>query len=159
MADSDQIQVSRTVDARPEEVFAVLSDPARHLDMDTSGMLRGAEGDTTLSAVGDEFVIDMNNQTLGDYKMKNTVITYEKDRSIGWAPKLYPEDGYTDKIGDMKAGGHTFTWHLEPEGSGTKVTQVYDWSGVADPRFKGVCPMVSAEQLAESIEKVARAAR
>ncbi|HTK65712.1 MAG TPA: SRPBCC family protein [Pseudonocardia sp.] len=158
MSDSEQLRVSRTVDATPEQLFALLSNPARHQEMDSVGMLRDAEGDSALNGVGDEFVIDMNNQTLGDYKIKNTVIAYEKDRTIGWAPRLEPEDGYTDKIGDMKAGGHTFTWHLEPEGSGTKVTQVYDWSGVTDPGFKGVCPMINADQLGESIEKAARAA-
>jgi uncharacterized protein YndB with AHSA1/START domain len=158
MADSDQIRVSRTVDATPEQIFAVLSDPTRHQDMDSSGMLRRANGGSTLNGVGDEFLIDMNNQILGDYQMKNTVVAYEKNRTIGWAPMLHPADGYKDKIGDMKAGGHTFTWHLEPEGSGTKVTQVYDWSAVTDPGFKGVCPMVSAEQLTESIDKAAGAA-
>jgi uncharacterized protein YndB with AHSA1/START domain len=159
MAESEQFEVSRTVDVSPEQLFALLSNPARHAEMDSAGMLRGTEDTTALSGVGDEFIIDMNNQILGDYKMKNTVVAYEKDRTIGWAPMLYPEDGYTDKIGDMKAGGHTFTWHLEPEGAGTKVTQVYDWSAVTDPGFKGVCPMVSAEQLSESIEKAARAAQ
>lgn len=159
MADSDQFRVTRTVDVAPERLFALLSNPARHAEMDSAGMVRGTEEATALSGVGDEFTIDMNNQILGDYQMKNKVVAFEKDRTIGWAPMLHPEGGYKDKIGDMKAGGHTFTWYLEPEGSGTKVTQVYDWSAVSDPGFKGVCPMVSAEQLGESIEKAARAAQ
>jgi uncharacterized protein YndB with AHSA1/START domain len=157
MAD-DQILVSRTVDASPEQLFALLSDPARHAEMDSADMLRGAEADTKLARVGDEFVIDMNNQVLGDYKIKNTVVAYEENRTIGWAPALHPEGGYADKLGDMKPGGHTYTWYLEPAGSGTKVTQVYDWSGVADEQFKGFCPMLTAEQLTESIERAGRAA-
>jgi hypothetical protein len=152
------MRVTRTVDATPEQLFALLSDPARHHEMDSIGMLRGAEGDSALNGVGDEFVIDMNNQILGDYKIKNTVVAYEENRTIGWAPKLHPEGGYADKLGDMKPGGHTYTWHLEPEGAGTKVTQVYDWSGVTDQQFKGLCPMLTADQLGESIEKAARAA-
>jgi uncharacterized protein YndB with AHSA1/START domain len=157
MAD-EQLVVTRTVDANPEALFALLSDPARHVEMDSANMLRGAEGDTRIGAVGDEFVIDMNNQVLGDYRIKNTVVAYEPNRTIGWAPALHPEGGYADKLGDMKPGGHTYTWHLEPEGTGTKVTQVYDWSGVSDPRFKGFCPMLTAEQLADSIERAGRAA-
>ena len=154
----ERVQVCRIVDASPERLFTLLSDPARHAEMDAGDMLRGAEGDTKLTGVGDEFVIDMTNKVLGDYQMKNTVVAYERNRTIGWAPRLHPEDGYTDKIGEMKVGGHTYTWHLEPEGSGTKVTQVYDWSGVTDPRFKGGFPLLTAEQLDESIEKAGRAA-
>jgi hypothetical protein len=101
----------------------------------------------------------MNNQVLGDYQIKNTVVAYEKDRTIGWAPSLYPPDGYTDKIGDVKPGGHTFTWHLEPEGSGTRLTQVYDWSEVSDPQFRRLLPLISEEQLADSLERAGRAAK
>ena len=100
----------------------------------------------------------MNNQVLGDYQTRNTVVAFEQDRVIGWAPMLHPEGAYADKLGDMKPGGVTYTWHLEPAGSGTKVTEVYDWSGVTDEQFKGFCPMLTAEQLGESIERAGRAA-
>ncbi len=159
MSDSDQIRVSRTVDASPEQLFALLATPSRHAEMDSANMLGGAQGGaSTLSAVGEEFILDMNNDVLGDYQIKNTVVAFEQDRTLGWAPALHPAGGYTDKLGDMKPGGHTYTWHLEPEGAGTKVTEVYDWSGVTDPQFRGFCPMLSAEQLGESIERAGRAA-
>lgn len=67
-------------------------------------------------------------------------------------------DGYADKIGNLKPGGHTYTWELEPDGTGTKVTQIYDWSGVGDPNFKGLFPMLKEEHLGETIDRVGRAA-
>ena len=157
---SDQIQVSKTVDASPEQLFDVLATPKRHQEFDGADMLRGVEGSSSqVSGTGDEFVMNMENDALGAYQMKNTVVAFEKDRKIGWAPSLHPIDGYTDKLGDVKATGHSYTWELEPAGSGTKVTQTYDWSGVKDESFRGFFPMVSEDQLSDSIDKVANAAK
>ncbi|GAA4847644.1 SRPBCC family protein [Actinomycetospora corticicola] len=157
---SDQIQVSKTVDASPEQMFALLSQPSRHTEFDGAGMLRGVEpGGENVSGTGDEFIMNMNQDALGDYQMKNVVTAYEENRKIGWAPSLHPLDGYKDKVGDAQATGHTYTWELEPAGSGTKVTQTYDWSGVEDEAFRGFFPMLTEDQLSESIDKVANAAK
>lgn len=157
---SDQIQVSRTVDAAPEQLFALLATPSRHSEFDGSSMLRGAEDSPTpVAGVGDQFVMNMANDALGDYQMLNTVTAFEQDRRIGWAPQLHPLDGYTDKLGDVQAKGHTYTWELQPAGDGrTTVTQTYDWSGVTDEKFRGFCPMLSRDQLSDSIDRAARAA-
>ncbi len=157
---SDQITVTKTVDASPQNLFAVLSTPGKHSEIDGAAMLRGLDGPGEVSGVGDQFVMKMYQDALGDYQMLNTITTYEPDKAIGWAPQLHPLDGYTDKLGDVKAVGHTYTWFLEPAGSGqTKVTQVYDWSEVEDEGFRGFFPMVSEEQLNSSIDKAAAAAQ
>ena len=156
---SDQIQVSKTVDASPEQLFALLSTPSRHPEMDGSGMIRGLDKDPgRISGTGDEFTMKMNNDALGDYAMKSTVTTFEQNRKIGWAPAIDPPDGYTDKLGNVQVKGHTYTWELQPEGSGTKVTQTYDWSGVQDEGFRGFFPMLSEDQLSDSIDRAAAAA-
>ena len=141
---SDQIKVTRTVDASPEQLFSLLANPSRHTEID---------------GAGDQFVMNMNQEGLGEYQMRNTVTVYEENRTIGWAPELFPLDALKDKIGDIEAKGHTYTWELEPSGSGTTVTQTYEWSKVTDEAFRGLFPRVSEEQLAESIENAARAAR
>lgn len=157
---SDQITVTKTVDASPQDLFAVLATPARHTEIDGAAMLRGLNGPGEVSGVGDQFVMKMNNDAVGDYEMKNTITTFEQDKAIGWAPQIHPLDGYTDKLGDVQVKGHTYTWYLEPAGSGqTKVTQVYDWSGVEDESFRGFFPMVSEDQLSESIDNAAQAAK
>jgi Polyketide cyclase / dehydrase and lipid transport len=157
---SDQQQVSKTVDASPEQLFSLLAKPALHTDFDGAHMLRGAEpGDEEITGTGDAFVMNMENDALGPYQMRNIVTAYEPNRKIGWAPSLHPLDGYTDKLGDVRATGHTWTWELEPEGSGTKVTQTYDWSGVTDEQFRGFFPMVTEDQMSATIDKVADAAK
>lgn len=156
MSESEMLRVSRTVDAAPEQVFAVIADPGTHTDVDGSTLLRGLVEGSTLTGVGDEFVMDMHNRILGDYQVRNVVVAFEENRKIGWAPHLHPEGAYADKLGDMKPGGHTYTWELEPtESGGTAVTQTYDWSGVTDPTFKGLFPMLNEDALLESIDKVA----
>ncbi len=156
---SDQQQVSKTVDASPEQLFSLLAQPGRHTEFDGAQMCRGAEpGDEQITGTGDAFVMNMENDALGPYQMRNVVTAYEENRVIGWAPSLHPIDGYTDKLGDVKATGHTWTWELEPAGSGTKVTQTYDWSGVRDEQFRGFFPMVTEDQMSATIDKVANAA-
>jgi uncharacterized protein YndB with AHSA1/START domain len=156
---ADSIRVTRTVDAKPEALFALLATPTRHPEFDGAGMLRGTEGSVgKVSAVGDQFIMNMNNPNLGDYQMRNTITAYEEGRTLAWAPELYPLDGYKDRVGDMVARGHTYTWELEPSGDGTSVTQIYDWNQVTDEVLRGVFPMVTEEQIADSIERAGRAA-
>jgi len=140
---ADSIRVTRTVDVKPEALFALLATPSRHPEFDGAGMLRGTEGSAgKVSGVGDQF----------------TITAYEEGRTIGWAPELYPLDGYKDKIGDMLARGHTYTWELEPSGEGTSVTQIYNWNQVTDDGFRGMFPMLTEEQIADSIARAGRAA-
>ena len=152
------ISVSKTVDASPEAVFAVLSAPSRHQQFDSADMLRGTDT-AAINGAGDEFVMKMNNNTLGDYEMRNVVTEFEPNRKITWAPSLHPLDGYTDKVGGLQATGHTYSWELLPDGDGTKVTQTYDWSGVTDQAFVKTFPLLSQEQLSDSIDKLVQAAK
>jgi hypothetical protein len=158
VSESEMLSVTRTVDAGADRIFAVLADPGRHTELDGSTLLRGLAEGSTLTGVGDEFIMNMHNGILGDYQVRNTVVSYEENRRIGWAPGLHPEGAYADRLGEMKPGGHTYTWVLEPTGAGgTTVTQIYDWSKVPDPAFKALFPMLNEEALDESIDKVARA--
>ena len=160
MSESERIQVTRTVEASPEALFAVLAAPSRHAEFDDAGMVRDCVDEPgQVTGVGDQFTVNMNNEMLGDYQMRNTVTRFEENRAIGWAPVLHPEDGYKDKLGDMKPGGHTYTWELSPAGAGqTTVTQTYDWSKVTDDEFRKLFPLVSEQQLTTSIDRVASAA-
>ena len=89
MDDNRQLQVSRVIDAPPERIFAVLADPARHRELDSAGMLRGLDsGDAPVTAVGQAFVMNMNQDGIGDYQMRSEVVVYEADRRIGWAPAM-----------------------------------------------------------------------
>lgn len=153
---SEQLQVTGEVPASPEQVFALLADPARHVEIDGAGMLRGLATGGPLTGVGDTFTMNMNNQVLGDYQVECRVTAFEPGRRIGWGPKLVGD--FSHVLGDMEPGGQTFTYDLEPSESGTKVTQTYDWSGVPDPAFKGLMPFLKEEHLAGTIERLGKAA-
>ncbi len=49
------VTVSRRIKAAAGDIFRVLADPRRHLDIDGSGMLRGAVSEVMISGVGDVF--------------------------------------------------------------------------------------------------------
>jgi uncharacterized protein YndB with AHSA1/START domain len=159
MSDEKQLRVERTIDAPPERVFALLAEPDRHTELDGAGMLRGAEGGRgRVGAVGDVFFMNMHQDALGDYQMRNEIVAFEPDRRIGWAPSIHPPDGLSHVIGDLDPSGHNFIWELEPTGDGrTRVTHIYDWTAVTNPDALALYPVVSAEQLAGTLDRLAEA--
>ncbi|WP_019878031.1 SRPBCC family protein [Sporichthya polymorpha] len=155
---SDQLRVSRDVDASAEQIFAVLADPARHPEIDGAGMVLGLAAGGPVSAVGDEFTMNMNNSILDDYQVTSRVTAFEPGRRIGWSPCGLAGDTL-DRLGDMKPGGQTFTFELEPNSSGgTTVTQIYDWSAVEDPQFRALMPFLKEEHLAGTLDKLSKVA-
>jgi len=122
---SQSVAVTRRIEAPVEEVFAVLAEPARHLDMDGSGMLRGTDFPGRIRAVGEAFVMRMHFGPLGDYEMINHVVAFEENRRIGWEPESgngHPDQGQPDA-----RWGHTWTFDLHPDGpTATTVTETWD---------------------------------
>ena len=65
-APADRVTVTRRVAAPAHAIFALVCDPARHVDIDGSGMLRAAPDARPLTAVGQTFDIEMDRRPLGD---------------------------------------------------------------------------------------------
>jgi hypothetical protein len=131
MTDQDDslASVSRQIKATPETLFAVLADPARHPGIDGSGMLREPSGRGTISALGDEFTMKMNNPIRGDYQMTNRVVEFELNRRIGWEPVV---SGVSRAEQETDIGMpllHRWMFELTPAGTDTTVvTEIYDCS-------------------------------
>ncbi len=70
----DRIEVSRVVNAEPAAIFTVLTDPAGHVAIDSSGMLMSAEGER-VTAVGDTFVVHMDREALNDFPLGHYDVT------------------------------------------------------------------------------------
>ena len=146
MADSEYepVTVSRRIGAPAHEVFRILADPRRHVDLDGSGMLRGAATEAAVTAVGDVFVMRMHFSRLGDYEMNNHVVEFEPDRRIGWEPEA--GRGHPDAaVGNAAGGGsearwgHRWVFDLAPDGPGaTVVTEIYDCSRVPENERDGM---------------------
>ena len=113
------ISISRDIDAPAERIFDLLADPARHGEIDGSGMVQKAKGDPSRLAMGSKFGMDMKIGPI-PYGIKNTVVEFEENRLIAWA----------------HFGGHRWRYRLEPlDAGGTKVTEEFDWSTSKGPKL------------------------
>lgn len=112
----------RIIAAPASPIFDVLADPRRHPELDGSGMVQAADvtGPERL-ALGASFGMSMK---LGlRYRMVNTVIEFEEDRRIAWAPR--PEVRGVVKEGGL-IGGRVWRYELEPVDGGTLVRETWD---------------------------------
>lgn len=153
MAD-ERIAVHRDIPLPAGQIFEVLTDPWGHVDIDSTGMLQGAEGEP-VRAVGDQFVVHMDREALGDlpmgrYDVAVTIEEFAQDRLIRWSI-----------LGTVRPGlGHTYGYELTPIDGGTRVTSVYDWS-TATPEWRdsGIFPVVSEAALRGTLGILERVAR
>ncbi len=124
------VSVSRRIAAPAAVIFAILADPARHVDLDGSQMVRGAVSNKPVSRVGDFFVMRMIYPRLGEYEMNNHVVEYELDRRIGWEPEAGRGHPDADPDSTEEARwGQRWSYQLEPDGpDATVVTETYDCS-------------------------------
>ena len=130
---SQPVSVSRTIDAPAEEVFAILADPAGHVGIDGSGMLRRAISTAIIDGVGDTFIMSMHNAEMGDYEITNHVVEYQRDRRIGWEPVLTAASRPEDQAEVGERGKHRWSYELRPlDPSTTVVTEIYDCTQAPD---------------------------
>lgn len=108
-----KVWVSRDIAATPDQLFEIIADPTMHHVIDGSGTVRHAKGDPRQMVLGDKFSTNMH--MFVPYRMRNTVVEYEKNRLIAWA-----------HVGKWR-------WRYELESLGTdtepltRVTETFDW--------------------------------
>jgi uncharacterized protein YndB with AHSA1/START domain len=147
---SERMEVSRTVAASAEAVWALVNDPQGHVRLDGSGMLEASTAGDRITAVGQFFDIAMDREPLGDlpmgkYLMRNEVTALEPGRLIEWAPRLVDSD---------RRIGHVYGWTITPLGEGTcTVTNYTDWSGVPD-KYRHRWPIVPQVMLERTLDRL-----
>jgi hypothetical protein len=134
---ADRIEVSRLVPGSAAAVFAVLTRPEQHVAIDGSGTLILASPAKPLAAVGDQFEIEMRQEPLGDYRMRNTVTAFEPHAWLEWAPTHLGHNPIGYRYGYLLRPGPTDVADpTDPSASSanrvTIVTAYYDWSGVSE---------------------------
>lgn len=109
------------VNAPAAELFALLSDPHRHHEIDGSGTVGSKVNGPHAVALGDAFTVSMKQFGL-PYKIKSKVTAFTQDALIEW----------------KHPAGHTWRWELEATSpSVTTVTETWDASkSFAYPMFK-----------------------
>lgn len=148
-------EVSRVIAADAATIFAIVSSPSGHVAIDASGMLQACTGEPA-TAEGDEFVIHMDRESLGDlpmgkYDVTVTITGYEQDRFITWEVS---GPGFPSI-------GHYYGYRLEPnDDATTTVTSIYDWSGVAEDlqQYWPVVPLTALKATLGILDRTVRQA-
>jgi hypothetical protein len=151
MPDS-RVSLTRCVPASAAEVFAVITDPQGHVDIDGSGMLVAPIDAHPLRAVGDTFDMHMDREALGDlpmgkYDVRNTVTVFEPDAKLEW------------NVGgiDQPPFGHVYGYELRAIGPDeTEVTLYCDWTGVRHSSIRERFPIVPVHMLEQSLDNLQR---
>jgi hypothetical protein len=120
--DPERISATRRIPAPAGRIFAVVTDPQGHVDIDGSGYLVARTAGRRLTGVGDVFEIDMYRDATGAYHVINTVTRFEPDAVLEWRPQAP----------DKEPIGHVWGYTLVAADGGTDVTSYYDWSAVSD---------------------------
>jgi len=155
-APADRVTATRRIAAPAHAIFLLVSDPARHVDIDGSGMLQAAPDAAPLTAVGQTFDMDMDRRPLGDipdmaeYQVRCTVTQLIPGRLIEWTVRA---------VGKPPAG-HVYGWQIEPLTDGECLVSNYcDWTKITDDlRARFRWPVVSADRLRRSVENLDRLA-
>jgi hypothetical protein len=147
-------EVSRVIPADAAVIFALVSSPSGQVAIDASGMLQSWTGEPA-KAVGDEFVIHMDRESLGDlpmgkYDVTVTITGYEQDRFITWEVS---GPGFPSI-------GHYYGYRLEPVDGGTLVTSIYDWSNIGEQwKASGMWPIIPESALKATLGILERTVR
>ena len=146
-----KVSASRTIDAAPEDIFAVLADPGRHSQIDGSDMVVSEDSADRITAVGQIFTMNMHAEAMGgDYKTDNHVVGFEENKLLAW----------TTAPSGHEPAGWEWVWELTPLGRhSTDVTITYDWSSVTDKKVLDQIsfPVVGEEELDSSLANLAAA--
>ncbi len=146
--DEKRITVERVVPASTADIFDVLSNPNRHLELDGSGFIRADEGAQRIKAVGDVFTMNMEGEHMGgEYQTDNHVTGYAENALLAWQ---------TAPAG-TEPPGWEWVWELEAQGAdSTLVRHTYDWSKVTDKDLlaKVKFPLVTEAQLEDTLVKL-----
>ena len=148
---NDKITVERTIQASSADVFEVLSNPERHVELDGSGFVISDERTNRIQGTGDVFTMNMTGDHMGgDYQTDNHVTGYDENSLLAWQSTPAGTEPF----------GWEWVWRLEQQGPDqTLVTHTYDWSKVTDKEIlqKVSFPLVSQGQLEDTLAKLAEA--
>lgn len=151
-----RVSATSRVPAPALRIWGLVSDPARHVEIDGSGMLQAARDARPLTAVGQTFDMDMDRRPLGDiptmaeYKVRCTITRLIPQRLIEW----------TVRAEGKPPAGHLYGWEIESLADNEcLVTNYCDWINISDElRAKFRWPVVPVDRLENSIANLARMA-
>jgi uncharacterized protein YndB with AHSA1/START domain len=109
------VRDSTVVVAAPQAVFDLLADPRAHASFDGSGTVRTAVAGPDRLGPGAKFGMTMRWGV--PYRVRNVVVEFEEGRRIAW----------------RHFGRHVWRYELEPAGTGTRITETFDYGPALSP--------------------------
>jgi hypothetical protein len=144
----NRITVERTINAPSADIFEVLSNPERHVELDGSGFIQSEEKTDRIQQVGDVFTMNMAGDHMGgEYQTENHVVGYDANKLLAW--KTAPAGS--------EPPGWQWVWEHVPDGSdATRVRHTYDWDAVTDKDLlaKVGFPLVTQAQLEDTLVRL-----
>ena len=120
---------SRVVPSTPEDIFALLADPARHVEIDGSGTLQRLIRGQGSMRLGSKFTIGMKAYGF-PYRVTSKVVEYEENQLIAWCHFIK----------------NRWRFELEPVEGGTRVTESADYRNI---RFRPLTMRMVKDELIE----------
>jgi uncharacterized protein YndB with AHSA1/START domain len=141
--------VERFVPATPARIFELLSEPARHSQIDGSGAVRRVKSGPSRVAMGDKFVMAMRMGI--PYSTASSVVEFELNRRIAW--QTFSTVAWIARFG----GGRIWRYELEPVDGGTLVRETWDLTHEAPRSSKGLAkPRVRDHMIANMNKTLVR---
>jgi len=152
MPESERISSTRVIAAPASRIYALVSSPSGHVQIDGSGMLLASPDSEPVKAVGDTFDMHMDRKPLGDieldlYDVTVVITNIEPDRWVEWS------------VEDKRNGGiwgHVYGYQLNPvSDTETEVTSYCDWSGLPERRkARASFPVVPLSMMVKSLDNL-----
>jgi uncharacterized protein YndB with AHSA1/START domain len=146
------VTVRRLVEATPERIFDLLTDPRRHADLDGSGTVRGRPEGPERLGPGATFTMAMS-QAGAAYRSVSRVVEFEEGRRIAW-------ESMGAWRGRELIGGQRWRYVLTPQGPGTLVEHSYVWGYATLPMLTvwlGGYPRRAAPSMTTTLANLAAA--
>jgi uncharacterized protein YndB with AHSA1/START domain len=135
------VSASCEIAAGPDQIFELIADPAQQPRWDGNDNLAEAAPGQRVRGVGDVFLMTLT----GGAVRENHVVEFDEGRRIAWTPS---EPG-------KQPPGHLWRWELESaDGSGTRVTQTYDWTNLTDESRFPAARATTSDRLRASLDRL-----
>lgn len=146
---SDTVSVERTIDATPDQIFALLADAGRHSAFDGSGTVKGTRQESEPLALGTKFGMSMKQGI--PYKTSNEVVEFEPGRLIAWQTR-----GFFGLV-----GGRIWRYELTPDSNGTLVRETWDLSQDKQRSMlkRGSMPAKTETNMRRTLDRIADAVK
>ncbi|MGO4955710.1 SRPBCC family protein [Luteococcus sp. Sow4_B9] len=150
MTEISKTTASREINATPQDIFDLLSNPERHAETDHSGSVVSTDKGERLKKVGDTFRMNMVKGDGSQYQTDNEVFAFVENRVIGW-------QNLKNVTSDVEVGSK-WLYELEPvDATTTKLSLTYDPSEITNPQVQALAKEKFAieSNLEASLAKIA----